>query len=105
MDKKAYRRYLSVAALADHSVHSVLRHLVGALHGRPDQHADHGASAGRRADPQRELELSGQVAAIDELATLVRAFNEMTEELEANSRELEARRRFTERFWKAFRRA
>lgn len=35
-------------------------------------------------------------AAIDELATLVRAFNEMTSELEANSRELEARRRFTE---------
>jgi PAS domain S-box-containing protein len=34
--------------------------------------------------------------AIDELATLVRAFNEMTNELEANSRELEARRRFTE---------
>ncbi len=35
-------------------------------------------------------------SAIDELATLVRAFNEMTNELEANSRELEARRRFTE---------
>ena len=34
--------------------------------------------------------------AIDELATLVRAFNEMTNELDANSRELEARRRFTE---------
>jgi PAS domain S-box-containing protein len=37
-----------------------------------------------------------EVAAIDELATLVRAFNEMTQELEANSRELESRRRFTE---------
>lgn len=36
------------------------------------------------------------VAAIDEMATLVKAFNEMTEALEANSRELEARRRFTE---------
>ena len=36
------------------------------------------------------------VAAIDELATLVRAFNEMTETLDANSRELEERRRFTE---------
>jgi PAS domain S-box-containing protein len=35
-------------------------------------------------------------SAIDELATLVRGFNEMTSELEANSRELEARRRFTE---------
>ncbi|HLK19568.1 MAG TPA: ATP-binding protein [Bryobacteraceae bacterium] len=36
------------------------------------------------------------VPAIDELATLVKAFNEMTEALEANSKELEARRRFTE---------
>jgi PAS domain S-box-containing protein len=37
-----------------------------------------------------------RVRATDELAALVRAFNEMTNELEANSRELEARRRFTE---------
>jgi two-component system, NtrC family, nitrogen regulation sensor histidine kinase NtrY len=37
-----------------------------------------------------------RVGAIDELATLVRAFNEMTEALETNSKELEARRRFTE---------
>src|SRR6185295_9135742 len=37
-----------------------------------------------------------KVAAVDELATLVRAFNEMMHELEANSRELESRRRFTE---------
>ncbi len=37
-----------------------------------------------------------KVKAVDELATLVRAFNEMTYELEANSRELEMRRRFTE---------
>lgn len=36
------------------------------------------------------------VTAMDELATLVRAFNEMTEGLEANSKELENRRRFTE---------
>jgi len=36
------------------------------------------------------------VKAIDELAALVRAFNEMMHELEANSRELESRRRFTE---------
>ncbi|MBV8895066.1 MAG: HAMP domain-containing protein [Acidobacteriaceae bacterium] len=35
-------------------------------------------------------------SAMDELATLVRAFNEMTNDLESNSRELEARRRFTE---------
>ena len=33
---------------------------------------------------------------MDELASLVRGFNQMTQELEANSRELEARRRFTE---------
>ncbi len=37
-----------------------------------------------------------RVHAIDELATLVRAFNEMTSELENNARELEARRQFTE---------
>lgn len=37
-----------------------------------------------------------QVPAVDELASLVRGFNEMTQELEANSRELDARRRFTE---------
>lgn len=36
------------------------------------------------------------VGAIDELATLIRAFNEMTQALETSSRELEARRRFTE---------
>ncbi len=37
-----------------------------------------------------------QTKATDELATLVRAFNEMMHELEANSRELESRRQFTE---------
>ncbi len=36
------------------------------------------------------------VPANDEMATLVRAFNEMTHGLENNSRELESRRRFTE---------
>jgi PAS domain S-box-containing protein len=36
------------------------------------------------------------IRAQDELASLVRGFNEMTQELEANSRELDARRRFTE---------
>jgi two-component system nitrogen regulation sensor histidine kinase NtrY len=36
------------------------------------------------------------VGAIDEMATLVKAFNEMTEALDTNSKELEARRRFTE---------
>ena len=37
-----------------------------------------------------------QVRAIDELALLVKGFNQMTEELEANSRELGRRQRFTE---------
>jgi PAS domain S-box-containing protein len=37
-----------------------------------------------------------RVQAIDELAELVRGFNEMTQDLEANARELERRRRFTE---------
>ncbi len=37
-----------------------------------------------------------EVSAIDELAGLVSGFNQMTRELEANSRELDARRRFTE---------
>ena len=37
-----------------------------------------------------------QVGAVDELATLVRQFNEMTQDLESSSRELEVRRRFTE---------
>lgn len=36
------------------------------------------------------------VRAVDELASLVRGFNEMTQELEASSRELDIRRRFTE---------
>jgi two-component system nitrogen regulation sensor histidine kinase NtrY len=36
------------------------------------------------------------VRAADEMGSLVRAFNQMTQELEANSRELDRRRRFTE---------
>ncbi len=43
-----------------------------------------------------DLSARVNVPAIDELATLVRSFNQMTEELETNSKELEARRRFTE---------
>lgn len=52
----------------------------------------------RAAEQIRKGNLSYRVrvGAIDEMATLVRAFNEMTEALEANSKELEARRRFTE---------
>jgi two-component system, NtrC family, nitrogen regulation sensor histidine kinase NtrY len=37
-----------------------------------------------------------RVNAIDEIATLVKAFNEMTSDLEGNARELEVRRRFME---------
>ncbi len=43
-----------------------------------------------------DLQHRVRVRAMDELASLVRGFNQMTQELEANSRELEARRRFTE---------
>ncbi|MBI3473622.1 MAG: HAMP domain-containing protein [Candidatus Solibacter usitatus] len=52
----------------------------------------------RGADEVREGNLSYrvEVGAIDELAGLVRGFNEMTRQLESNSRELDARRRFTE---------
>lgn len=52
----------------------------------------------RAAQEVRRGNLSTRVSvvAIDELATLVRAFNEMTSDLESNARELEARRRFTE---------
>jgi two-component system, NtrC family, nitrogen regulation sensor histidine kinase NtrY len=52
----------------------------------------------RAAEQIRKGNLSYRVrvGAIDEMATLVRAFNEMTEALETNSKELEARRRFTE---------
>jgi nitrogen fixation/metabolism regulation signal transduction histidine kinase len=46
----------------------------------------------------REGNLSYRIStkASDELATLVRGFNDMTQALEANERELERRRRFTE---------
>ena len=52
----------------------------------------------RAAQEVRRGNLSTRVnvGAIDELATLVRAFNEMTGDLESNAQELEARRRFTE---------
>ena len=43
-----------------------------------------------------DLSYRVSVSAIDELATLVRAFNAMTSELEGNASELEARRQFTE---------
>ena len=43
-----------------------------------------------------DLSYRVNVAAIDELATFVKAFNDMTSDLETNSKELEERRRFTE---------
>jgi two-component system, NtrC family, nitrogen regulation sensor histidine kinase NtrY len=52
----------------------------------------------RAADEVGDGNLSYRVdvRAIDELAGLVRGFNQMTAQLESNSRELDARRRFTE---------
>lgn len=49
-----------------------------------------------RAVRSGDLSWRVQVAATDELATLVRAFNEMTQDLQANRDELERRRRFIE---------
>src|SRR5262249_30033377 len=42
------------------------------------------------------LQYRVRIKAIDELASLVRVFNQMIEDLDANGRELDARRRFTE---------
>jgi PAS domain S-box-containing protein len=55
-----------------------------------------GLLAGAREVSRGNLSYRVHVGAIDELATLVRAFNEMTSELEGNAKELELRRRFTE---------
>jgi|SRR5579871_544327 len=52
----------------------------------------HAASEVRAGNLSHRVE----TPANDELASLVRGFNEMTRELESNSRELDARRRFTE---------
>ncbi len=52
----------------------------------------HAAGEVRRGNLKHRVDVS----AMDELAGLVRAFNEMTRELESSSRELDARRRFTE---------
>lgn len=45
---------------------------------------------------QGDLSHRVNVKAMDELAALVRGFNDMAQQLEANARELETRRRFTE---------
>ncbi|MBI4891762.1 MAG: HAMP domain-containing protein [Acidobacteria bacterium] len=49
-----------------------------------------------RAVRSGDLSFRVRVSATDELASLVRAFNEMTQDLEANRNELERRRRFIE---------
>ncbi len=55
-----------------------------------------GLLEGAREVSRGNLSYRVRVGAIDELATLVRAFNEMASELEGNAKELELRRRFTE---------
>jgi PAS domain S-box-containing protein len=55
-----------------------------------------GLLEGAREVSRGNLSYRVRVGAIDELATLVRAFNEMAGELEGNAKELELRRRFTE---------
>jgi two-component system, NtrC family, nitrogen regulation sensor histidine kinase NtrY len=52
--------------------------------------------AAAKAVRQGNLSHRVRVRAMDEMATLVRSFNEMTSDLESNAKELEARRRFTE---------
>jgi two-component system nitrogen regulation sensor histidine kinase NtrY len=51
-----------------------------------------GASEVRRGNLRHRVD----VRAVDELASLVRGFNQMTQELESSSRELDRRNRFTE---------
>ena len=51
-----------------------------------------GASEVRKGNLRHRV----NVRAVDELGSLVRSFNQMTQELEAGNRELDARRRFTE---------
>jgi PAS domain S-box-containing protein len=51
-----------------------------------------GASEVRKGNLRHRVD----VRAVDELGSLVRSFNQMTQELEAGNRELDARRRFTE---------
>jgi two-component system nitrogen regulation sensor histidine kinase NtrY len=52
----------------------------------------HGFGEVRRGNLQHRVE----VRAVDELALLVRGFNQMTQDLDSSSRELDRRRRFTE---------
>ncbi len=96
VDKKAYRRlYLLLLSLITLFVLFfaiwIARYMAGQI-------STPITALLRAAEQIRKGNLSYRVRvdAIDEMATLVRAFNEMTEALETNSKELEARRRFTE---------
>jgi len=96
VDKKAYRRvYLLLLSLITLFVLFfaiwIARYMAGQI-STPITALLRGAEQIRKGN----LSYRVRVGAIDELATLVRAFNEMTEALETNSKELEARRRFTE---------
>ena len=88
--------FLSVVHGHDHALRAFRGHLDRAVSLEADQRADLGAAACRGRSSKGNLRHRVEVRAIDELASLVRGFNEMTKELEANSRELDARRRFTE---------
>jgi len=96
VDKKAYRRvYLLLLSLITLFVLFfaiwIARYMAGQI-STPITALLRGAEQIRKGN----LSYRVRVGAIDEMATLVRAFNEMTEALETNSKELEARRRFTE---------
>jgi two-component system, NtrC family, nitrogen regulation sensor histidine kinase NtrY len=96
VDKKAFRRlYLLLLSLITLFILFfaiwIARYMAGQI-STPITALLRGAEQIRKGN----LSYRVRVGAIDEMATLVRAFNEMTEALETNSKELEARRRFTE---------
>ena len=96
LDKKAFRRlYLLLLSLITLFILFfaiwIARYMAGQI-STPITALLHAAEQIRKSN----LNYRVRVDAIDEMATLVRAFNEMTEALETNSKELEARRRFTE---------
>src|ERR1700721_1075336 len=96
MDKKAFRRlYLLLLSLITLFILFfaiwIARYMAGQI-STPITALLRAAEQIRKGNLNYRL----RVDAIDEMATLVRAFNEMTEALETNSKELEARRRFTE---------
>ena len=95
--EEKYPHAVSAVHPGHRAVHSVRRHLDRAAACRARSVSPISAllvAAGEVRKGNSAIACSAK--AIDELATLVRAFNEMMQELEANSRELESRRRFTE---------